>query len=92
MLGRILNPVVVLTVAIAGLVAYSRLLWAMNLRPTATLVVAATVPGVVFLLTLWAIRAVQNTASVFYFALVIDWLIFAGSAVAAVLIVRRRHR
>lgn len=88
--GRTLNPAVLFTMVAAGL-AYSRLLWAINLRPTATLFVVGVVPGAIYLLTIWTIRAFQGTASLIYITLLVDWLVFAGVAVVAVLICRRRH-
>lgn len=88
--GRILNPVVVATVALAGL-AYGRVLWSLNLRPTAVLVVTAVAPGVIFLLTMWAIRALQGTPSLIWPALVADYLVYSMTGVLAVLVARRRH-
>ena len=87
---RILNPGVLLTMALAGL-GYARVLWSLNLRPTGALVITALAPGAVFLVTLWSIRAIQGSPSPFYVYLVVDWLIFAGSALAASLTARRRH-
>ena len=89
--GRILNPAVVLTMALSGL-AYGRLLWSLNLRPTATLLVVGIIPGVIYLVTAWAIRAVQGTPSLIWPALIVDWLVFSGTSVGAVLLARRRHR
>lgn len=90
-LDRLLNLGVIATVALSGL-AYSRLLWVFNLRPTATLVVAGIAPGAIFLATVWAIRALQGTPSTVYIVLIVNWLIFSTVGVAAVLIARRRHR
>lgn len=88
-LARLLNPAVLLTMVAAG-VAYSRLLWVLSLRPTATLVVAGMAPGAIFLLTVWTIRALQGTPSTVYAVMLVDWFIFAGVGVGAVLIARRR--
>lgn len=89
-LGRLINPLIVVTLIAAGL-AYARLLWALNLRPAVTLVVVGIVPGSVYLLTIWAIRAVQGTPSLVYIGLLLDWLLFAGVAVTAVLVARGRR-
>lgn len=89
--GRLINPGVMLTMVLAGL-AYSRLLWSLNLRPTGVLVVTAVAPGAIYLLTIWAIRAVQGTASLVWPTLLLDWLVFSMTAVIAVLVARRRHR
>lgn len=89
--GRLLNPAVILTVAAAGL-AYARLLWELKLFPNATLVIVGIAPGAIYLLTIWTIRGLQGTLSAVYVVLFINWLIFAGTGVAAVLIARWRHR
>ena len=90
--GRILNPVVLGTLALAG-IAYGRVLWTLNLRPTVILVVTAVAPGAIFLLTVWAIRALQGTPSLIWPALLVDFLIYANVGVLAVLLARRRsHR
>ena len=89
--GRILNPAVLIVMVAAGL-AYARILWAINLRPTGVLFVTATAPGAIYLATIWAIRAAQATPSLIWVYLFVDWMIFALTAVAAVLIARRRHR
>lgn len=88
--GRILNPAVLLTMIASGL-AYSRLLWSVNLRPTATLLVVGLAPGAIFLLTMFSIRAMQGRPSLIWPYLMADWFVFSGSAVVAVLIARRRH-
>lgn len=90
-LGRLLNPAVILTVMAAGL-AYSRLLWTLNLRPTATLVIVGVGPGAIYLLTIWTIRGLQGTLSAVYVVLFVNWLIFAGVGVVAVLAARRWPR
>lgn len=90
-LARLANPAVLLTMVAAGL-AYSRLLWALNLRPTATLAVAGIAPGATFLVTVWTIRALQGTPSTVYVVMLVDWLIFATVGVATVLVARRRHQ
>ena len=89
--GRLLNFVVLTTLVLAG-VGYSRLLWSLNLRPTAILVTAAILPGAIFLTTIWAIRAAQGTPSLIWPILLIDYFVFSGTAVVTVLIARRRHR
>jgi len=89
--GRILNPVVMGTLALAGL-AYGRVLWSLNLRPTTILVVTAIAPGAIFLLTMWLIRAAQGTPSIIWPALLIDFTVYATSGVLAVLIARRRTK
>jgi hypothetical protein len=88
--GRLLNPGVVVTVALSGL-AYGVWLWSLNLRPTITLYFTAVWPGVLFLLTIWAIRGLQGTLSVTYLAIFINWLIFSHCGVASVLVKRRRR-
>lgn len=90
-LARLLNPGVLLTVMAAGL-AYSRLLWTLNLRPTATLLIVGVAPGAIYILTIWTIRGLQGTLSAVYIVLFVNWLLFAGTGVAAVLGARRRQR
>jgi hypothetical protein len=90
-LDRLLNPAVLFTMIAAGL-AYSRLLWVLNLRPTATLVIVAVAPGAIYLTTVWAIRALQGVVSTVYIVLLIDWFIFANTGALAVLLARRRQR
>lgn len=87
---RVLNPVVILTMVLAGL-AYARVLWAVNLRPTGVLFVVATAPGAIYIITIWAIRAVQNTPSLIWPYLLVDWFIFATTAFIAVVVARRRR-
>ena len=89
--GRILNPVVMGTLVIAGL-AYGRVLWSLNLRPTTTLVVTAIAPGAIFLVTIWLIRYAQGIPSFIWPALLADYLVYATSGVLAVLIARRRQQ
>ena len=89
--GRILNPVVMLTMLAAG-VGYARILWSINLRPTGVLWVTAVAPGAIFLVTFWMIRAMQGRPSLIWPYLLIEWLIFSGTAVLLVLYARRRHR
>ena len=88
--ARVLNPVVILTVALAGL-AYARLLWSLRLRPTGVLWITATAPGAIYLVTLGAIRAVQSSPSLFWLYLFLDWMVFSTTAFCAVMIARRRH-
>lgn len=88
---RILNPVVLLTMILAGL-AYSRVLWVVNLRPTAVLWVVATAPGAIYIVTIWAIRALQGRPSLIWPYLLFDWMIFATTAFVAVMVARRRRR
>lgn len=87
---RVFNPGVLFTMVVAGL-AYGRLLWSFKLYPNATLAVIGIAPGAIFMLTVWAIRAAQGTASTVYILLFVDWLIFACTGVLAVLVARRRH-
>lgn len=89
--ARILNPGVLLVMVLAGL-AYARVLWSVNLRPTGVLWIIATAPGAIYLLTLLAIRAVQGTPSLIWLYLLLDWMVFATTAFAAVVLARRRHR
>lgn len=89
--ARILNPGVLFTMALAGL-AYSRILWSVNLRPTGVLWIVATAPGAIFLITTWAIRALQGTPSLIWPALLIDWIVFSTTAFAVVMVARRRHQ
>lgn len=89
-LGRVFSVEIALVMVAAGL-AYSRLLWSLNLRPSMTLVVVGIAPGAIYLATVWAIRAIQGTPSLIYVGLLLDWLIFASTGVAAVLIARRHH-
>jgi hypothetical protein len=86
----ILNPGVLFVLFVSGL-AYGRLLWALNLRPAATLLTIGLSPGVIYLVTIWAMRAAQGTPSLVWCALLVDWLVFAGTAVGAVLLARRAH-
>ena len=88
---RFLNPGVILTMALAGL-AYGRILWSLNLRPTGVLWVASTAPGAIFMVTTWAIRALQGTPSFVWPALLFDWMVFATVGFLAVVVARRRHR
>lgn len=87
---RVLNPAVLLTMVLSGL-AYSRLLWSLRLRPTGVLFVTATAPGAIYLFTVYAIRALQGTPSLIWLYLLIDWFVFSCTAVAAVLVARKRH-
>jgi len=89
--GRILNPVVLATLVVAGL-AYGRVLWSLNLRPTTTLVVTAIAPGAIFLVTIWLIRSAQGTPSLIWPALLADYLVYSTSGVLAVLVARRRTK
>lgn len=89
-LGRVFNIDIVLVMIAAGL-AYSRLLWSLNLRPGMTLVVVGIAPGAIYIATVWAIRALQGTPSLIYVGLLLDWLVFAVVGVAAVLVARWRH-
>lgn len=91
--GRILNPVIILTMILAGL-AYARVLWAVNLRPNGVLWIISTAPGAIYLITIGAIRTAQTGQfSLFYFLLLVDWMIFATTAFLAVIVARRRlHR
>ena len=88
---RILNPAVILTMALAGL-GYSRVLWSVNLRPTGVLWIIATAPGAIYLITVWAIRSLQGTPSLIWLYLLIDWLVFSTTAFVVVMVARRRHR
>lgn len=85
---RLLNPTVLLTMVLAG-IAYAWLLWALHIRPRINLWATAVVPGVVFLATIWAIRAAQGVAALTYIALLVDWLIFSVTGVLTVLVARR---
>lgn len=85
---RVFNPGVLFTVVIAGL-AYGHLLWAVNIRPTANLFIIGVLPGAMFLLVIWAIRAAQGTPSAIWVYLLVDWVIFASAGVIAVLVTRR---
>jgi len=89
--GRILNPVILLTMAAAGAIGYARVLWAANLRPTAVLWILATAPGAIFLATVWVIRTLQGTPSLIWPALLVDWLVFSTAAFITVIVARRRH-
>lgn len=88
---RILNPAVMLTMALAGL-GYARILWSVNLRPTGVLWIIATAPGAIYLITVWAIRSLQGKPSLIWPYLLLDWMIFAGTAFVVVMLARRRHR
>ena len=88
--GRILNPVIVLTMVLSGL-AYARVLWAVYLHPTSVLWIISTAPGAIYLITIGAIRSAQTgELSTFYFLLLLDWMIFATTAFLAVMVARRR--
>lgn len=88
---RILNPAVMVTMVLAGL-AYSRLLWSINLRPVGVLWITATAPGAIYLITFWAIRSLQGTPSLIWPYLLVEWMIFSTTAVLAVLGARRWNR
>ena len=90
-MARLLNPGVVLTMIGAG-IAYGMFLWALHIRPNLNLWLTAVVPGATFLAVIWSIRGLQGTFSLTYFALMVDWLIFAGSGVLTVLVWRWRRR
>jgi hypothetical protein len=92
---RLLNPAIIATVLMAGLVYGGWFLWALDARPNARLYAAAVVPGVVFLAVVWSIRGFQSAVfSTVYVALLVLWLVFAHAAFAAVLFRRwyRRQR
>ena len=78
--------------ALAGGLAYSRLLWTLRLRPTGVLFITATAPGAIYLVTLWAIRAAQSTPSLFWIYLLVDWFVFSITAVVVVRVARRWHQ
>jgi hypothetical protein len=86
---RLLNPGVVVSMVVAGIVYGLTFLWSLNIRPNLNLWLTAVAPGVIFLLMIWSIRAMQGVASGTYIALLADWLIFSGAAVVSVLVVRR---
>lgn len=86
--GHLLNPGVLLTLALAG-VAYGAFLWMLRIYPALTLWVAATAPGAIFLATIWVIRVVQATPSIVWPVLLVDWFIYAGIGVLTVLAGRR---
>lgn len=85
---RLLNPGVLLSMVGAGL-AYAWLLWTLNIRPRVNLFVVAVAPGVIFLATVWSIRAMQGVAATTYVALLVDWLIFSNTAFLAIIGTRR---
>mgnify|MGYP000034903459 CR=1 FL=1 len=85
---RLLNPTVILTMLLTG-VAYGWFLWALHIRPRINLWATAVFPGVMFLATIWAIRAAQGVAALTYVALMVDWLIFSVTGVLTVLAARR---
>ena len=58
-LGRTLNPGVILTMILTG-IAYGHFLWALELRPVARLYAAAVIPGAIFVLTILTIRSLQG--------------------------------
>jgi hypothetical protein len=89
---RLLNPGVVVSMVIAGIIYGLTLLWSLNIRPSLNLWLAAIAPGVIFLLMIWSIRAMQGVASGTYIALLIDWFVFSAAACVAVLVRRRRAR
>lgn len=86
--GRTLNPGVILTMVVAG-IAYGHFLWALELRPLARLYAASVGPGAIYLLTILVIRSLQGVTSLVYVTLIIDWLIFAHAGFFAVLGARR---
>jgi hypothetical protein len=88
--GRLLNPGVILTLVASGL-AYGHFLWALNVQPTARLYAIAVVPGAVFTLTILLIRSLQGVTSVLYALLILDWMIFAHAGFFAVMAERRRR-
>lgn len=86
---RLANPGILAILAVAG-IAYSRILWVLNLQPVARLWAVAFLPGGIFLAVLWAIRAAQGSASAVWPLLLADWLIFATAAFVTVMLARRR--
>ncbi len=89
-LGRLLNPGVILTLVASG-VAFGHFLWALNVQPTARLYAIAVIPGAIFVLTILVIRSLQGVTSLVYATLFLDWLIFAHAGFFAVLVARRRR-
>ena len=87
-LGRTLNPGVILTMILTG-IAYGHFLWALELRPVARLYAAAVIPGAIFVLTILDHPLAPGNHVARLRALFIDWLIFAHSGFAAVLVARR---
>lgn len=88
--GRLLNPTVLLTMVLAG-IAYGWFLWTLHIRPQIRLWATAVFPGVVFLATVWSIRAAQGVSSLTYIALLVDWLVFSITGATAVLVARHRR-
>jgi hypothetical protein len=86
--SHLLNPGVIATLILAG-IAYSVVLWVLDIRPPARLFIAATASGVIFLATIWATRAMQGTPSPVWAYLLVDWLIFASTGFLAVMARRR---
>ena len=91
-LGRLLNPVVLGTMVVAGMAYGWWVLWALQLRPNARLLAAAVAPGVVFLAVVWSVRSFQGVVAATYIALMVDWLIFANAAALTVIARRRWQR
>jgi hypothetical protein len=91
-LGRLLNPVVLATMVIAGVAYGWWILWALQLRPNARLLAAAVSPGVVFLAVVWSVRSFQGVVATTYIALIVDWLIFSSVGVLTVIARRRWQR
>lgn len=91
--GRLLNPGVILTLIAAGAAGYGLFLWALNVQPLGRLYAVAIVPGFIFGMTILTVRALQSEMlAPVYAVLVIDWLIFAHAGFVAVLIERKRHK
>jgi hypothetical protein len=89
-LNAVLSLHFIATMALAGAVGYGAVLWQLNLRDPVRLYVATVVPGLAFLAFVFLSRwAGGGQAIALYPLLMIDWLIFANSAYAAVIV--RRH-
>lgn len=91
MAERLLNPGVIASMIGAG-IAYAWLLWALHIRPNLNLFVVAVVPGSLFLVVIWSIRAMQGVPAATYVAMLADWLIFANAAFVTVIVARRWRR
>jgi hypothetical protein len=89
---RLLNPLVLGTMVGAGIAYGYWFLWELDLKPTFRLWAGATFGGMIFVLTIWAIRGFQGTLSAVYLALAVDWLLFSNAGVLTVLARRRWRR
>lgn len=92
-LAAVLSPGFLAAMAIAGVGYGATLLWQLNIREPVRLYLAAVVPGLAFLACVFLLRIAGGGLAIWlYPLLVLDWLVFANAAVAAVHLRRRWRR